>query len=367
MSARCSHRRAVRARGGGAAEPRPESRRQLLMLPALLLCFGALGLLWLLPAWRRRRAMRTPTERHRVGTRVFVALAVLLCAGAVTRAHTALSPPEVCHSRIAASGQITPEPLLPAATAGSPVWNTVRRVVVAPPSGLALLASQAAGQHRCSGPPFTVTFSWPPNDNGGSTVGDTFVTWIPSDSSDRSEQQRRIRGTGLSSETSFVRFGPNLSSDRLDEQRLAEHETRHLDQWAVFSVAGGPLAFQLAYWADSLLFPRSRSHFERDAGLAEGGYPEPDGTGPAPLWGPLTVLLAVLLLLARSRGWRLTPDDDRAEPADVPTRDACRSESGTGRYSPSPARGGFCQDLDEAGLLRDRHAALAGANARDSR
>ena len=117
-----------------------------------------------------------------------------------------------------------------------------------------------------------MTFSWPPNDNGGSTAGDTFVTWIPSDSSDRSEQQRRTRGTGLSSETSFVRFGPNLSSDRLDEQRLAEHETRHLDQWAVFSVAGGPLAFPLAYWADSLLFPGSRSHFERDAGLAEGGY-----------------------------------------------------------------------------------------------
>jgi len=152
---------------------------------------------------------------------------------------------------------------------------------------------------QCSGPPFNVTFSWPSNVSGGSAVGDTFVTWIPSDRPD-DDVHRRIRGTGLSGETSFVRFGPNLSPDRMSEERLARHETRHLDQWAVFSIAGGPLAFPLTYWADSLLFPSSRSHFERDAGLADGAYPEPSGYGPAPLWGPLTAVALVALLAART-------------------------------------------------------------------
>jgi hypothetical protein len=53
-----------------------------------------------------------------------VGFAALLCVGAVTRGYTAARPPVLCHSAIAANGQVTPEPLLPAATAGSPVWNT---------------------------------------------------------------------------------------------------------------------------------------------------------------------------------------------------------------------------------------------------
>jgi len=37
------------------------------------------------------------------------------------------------------------------------------------------------------------------------------------------------------------------------------------------------------------------------ATLAEGGYETPPGYGPAPLWGPLTVLGAVLLITGRTR------------------------------------------------------------------
>jgi hypothetical protein len=50
-------------------------------------------------------------------------------------------------------------------------------------------------------------------------------------------------------------------------------------QWAVLTVIGGPLAFPVAYGIDDFFFPGSRNHFERLAGLEQGGYAHV-GTGP---------------------------------------------------------------------------------------
>jgi hypothetical protein len=67
------------------------------------------------------------------------------------------------------------------------------------------------------------------------------------------------------------------------------------------TIIGGPLAFPAAYYTDSPFFPSSRSHFERAAGLSDGGYPAaPDG-GPAPLWGPVAAFGAASALVLRTR------------------------------------------------------------------
>ena len=282
----------------------PPRIHRLLLALALMLCFGAAGLLWLLPSWRRRRAERlahcAKCRRHQgARTVLFVGFAAVLTIGAGTRAYASVEPPILCHSHVSSSGEVRPEPLLELASADSRGWNTTRRIIVAPTSGLALIGGRAAGMHQCSGPPLLVTFWWPPRASGGTTIGDTFLTWTPDLDQDETTR-RRLFGTGISAEGSFVRFGPNISTRRISEERLGRHETRHLDQWAVFTVAGGPLALPIAYYVDSLFFPLSRSHFERHAGLAEGGYaPPPDG-GPAPLWAPITVLGIGLLVATRT-------------------------------------------------------------------
>lgn len=83
--------------------------------------------------------------------------------------------------------------------------------------------------------------------------------------------------------------------------QLGEHESHHLDQWAVFTLAGGPLAFPTAYHLDNAFFPYSLNHFERAAGLALGGYPIPDSYGPDPLWRLVAVISVVSAVAFRSR------------------------------------------------------------------
>ncbi|MGC5165300.1 hypothetical protein [Luteimicrobium sp. DT211] len=227
----------------------------------------------------------------------------LLCVGAVTRAYVALTPgPIECRSEITTNGDVQPDPAMSPDDSTAPVWDTIRQVVVAPMSGGALLTSAVLGMRQCAGPPLIVTFWWPPRTGGGTTVGDTFVTWIPDWTGTAKDRQRTTNvyafGAG---EESFVRFGPDIFTSTTDAELLARHETHHLDQWAVFTLGGGPLAFPVSYYTDTAFFPISRNHFERAAGLSDGNYPIPDSYGPDPVWPLVAAIGLVLVILLRTR------------------------------------------------------------------
>lgn len=279
---------------------------------SLVVCFGALGLIWALPGMRRR-AQRNAARcaicrRHQRWARVFVGGFVLaLAAGAATSAYTAAAPPVLCHAHVFPDGRVRPEPVLEDVSPPRG-WDIARDVINAPTTGLALLASGAAGMRQCSGPPLTVTFWEPPRvSGGGSTVGDIFVAWMPVGLEVSSLLQGArgfgvaAEGRGLAPQGPYVRYGPNISATRANEQELARHESRHTDQWAVLTLIGGPLAFPVAYYVDGAFFPFSRNHFERAASLDEGGYPAPPDNLPAPLPRAVIVISVVLLLVLRRR------------------------------------------------------------------
>jgi hypothetical protein len=224
---------------------------------------------------------------------------MLLLTGATVRAVEAVDPQIRCHSRISADGVVTPEPELDVAVPAA--WDVTRRALAAPTTGLALLATRAAGMQQCAGTPQLVTFWTPPRAaDGGTTVGEAYVVWMPSRGLGSGHPQP-VDESGLPGERSSVRFGPNISQERAQETDLALHESHHVDQWAIASALAGPLGFPVMYIADSLLFPFSRNHFERAAGLSRGGYEEPSGFGPAPLWFPTGMVIAILALLMRAR------------------------------------------------------------------
>lgn len=265
---------------------------------ALPLCFGALGLIWALPAMRRRarrKAARCTTcRRHQRWSRLLVAAFLLLQAvGAATSAHTAVRPPPPCHANMFSDGSTQQEPQ-PQNLSSTRAWSVTRDIVTAPSSGLALLGARAAGMHQCAGPPHTVMFWQPPRTSGGgSTVGDTFLAWKPSSQHNPGQ---------LANTYGIAPEGPNISANKAE---LSRHESRHTDQWAVFTLAGGSIAFPAAYYADSAFFPGARNHFERAAGLADGGYPAPPSTGPAPIWSAVAAMSMALLLILRTRIRRL--------------------------------------------------------------
>ncbi|TDO51624.1 hypothetical protein EV643_103363 [Kribbella sp. VKM Ac-2527] len=281
---------------------------------SLVVCFGALGLIWALPGMRRRserKAARcTICRRHRGRARLFIGGFVILQAlGAATAAYTAAAPPLLCHAHVYPDGRVESEPRLQDVSPPR-TWGIARDIANASTTGLALLASKTAGMRECDGPPLTVTFWQPPRvSGGGSTVGDIFVAWMPA-GEEGSSFLRGAQGFGLAAEgrgllategQQYVRYGPNISSTRGNEMELARHESRHTDQWAIMTLIGGPLAFPAAYYADGAFFPFSRNHFERAASLSDGGYTAPPDNLPAPLPGAAAAVGVVLLLVLRRR------------------------------------------------------------------
>lgn len=279
----------------------------------LVLCFGIVGLVWSLPGMRRRaerKAARcTICRRHQTRARFFVGVfMMLLVAGAVTSVYITVAPPLRCHSHVFANGQARPEPRLQNVSPPR-TWNAARQVITAPMSGLALLGSWTAGMRACAGPPLTAVTFWKPprTSGGGSAVGGTFVAWVPG-GQETANALQGIRGFGIApdgpgdgSSGRYLRYGPNIQSTRTGEQKAVRHESRHIDQWAVFTLAGGPLAFPASYYLDSAFFPFSRNHFERAAGLADGNYSIPPNHAPAPLPGAVASVGVVALLLLRRR------------------------------------------------------------------
>jgi hypothetical protein len=110
-----------------------------------------------------------------------------------------------------------------------------------------------------------------------------------------------VYGYGITDEGQYVRYGPNISQTRTGDVALAIHESRHVDQWAVCNVLAGPFAFPAAYIIDGALFPSSRNHFERAAGLSDGAYPPAPDNWPAPRWPDTAALLLIALLIFRRR------------------------------------------------------------------
>jgi hypothetical protein len=230
-------------------------------------------------------------------TAVFL-VAALLLAGAAARTFEATFPQIICHSHITPDGQIQPEPYLQISP--PPAWSITRNFLVAPISGVGVLAGRAMGMESCSGPPLLVMF-WPPprTSGGGSTLGDVFIAWMPPDG--LSAGPLSINGYGTEGERLYIRYGPNISQARAEEEELGYHESRHVDQWAVANLLAGPFAFPAAYFIDDALFPSSRNHFERDAGLSRGGYPPVPDNWPAPRWPETATITALALLIFRHR------------------------------------------------------------------
>ncbi len=291
---------------------------------AALLAFGLFGLL--VVVWHAAR------RRHRVGPD---------CRGCRRRRHFTLAVTSVlAFLVVVGSGlslhQHTTGPGLPAcATQRSAlvhgpmgvassdsdrgaVWSQTRNVLTSPVSGLT--------RHYV-------------NDRGGGLceVHSMTVGFLPSAAADSGVA---VGGVVLMDE--------NARTSEAGWEALARHESRHVNQWAVLTLAGGPAAMPLLYAADDAFFPDSRNHFERAADLEDGGYPVVDSLGPRPQWPNVAVLGLLLLVVFRrrarwvsrvliggrmaarahqpglcavhSRGWfRLTPPEG---PRPAPTRDS---------------------------------------------
>ena len=286
----------------------PPSSRASSVLWGLVsvLSLGLLGLVLTLPPFRRRRAAKAARcavcRHHRRRRRIAaVALAGLLLVGVAGRSWAVVSPPETCTTQISPQDPPDDAPLGPVQ---GPVWHSARSLITAPTSGLALLLSAAAGMSTCDAQPVLVTF-WPETSGGGTTVGDTFVAWMPP--ADRQDPRLETLGIPAGSlpygDVEGRPFGPRITSTRADARQLAAHESRHTDQWTVSTVLGGALAYPTVYFVTDAVLPGAHNPFERDAGLASGGYEQPT-SAPSPRWATLAGLaLVVLLLLGRRLRW----------------------------------------------------------------
>ncbi|MER6426000.1 hypothetical protein [Streptomyces sp. NPDC001137] len=210
---------------------RPRHRRTLSVLwwIACLICGGLVGLV----------LAAVGTLRGRVPSRWRVAVVV---AGTVVQL--------VCALSFAAAGsagefRTGPAPSSQAA-GGTGLWEAARTVVNAPVSGAALLYGMSQGGEVYQGDNGTTAVVL---DDGVARAGTMFGTVFLTDQRMESESPRT--------------------------HRLAEHEARHADQWAGFSLAAGPAAFPALYALDEAFFPGAFNHFERQAGLEDGGYDTP--------------------------------------------------------------------------------------------
>ncbi|MGH3347679.1 MAG: hypothetical protein ACRDO4_11920 [Nocardioides sp.] len=264
---------AHRTRGLASRGIRATAR--LLGVCAAVLAFGLLGLLvtvWHLTRGRPRADLaccccRRRRDRARAGTFV---LAGLVLAGSGMAVHQDMSNPDLppCGTELPEPGTGEPDHSLGHLTEAG--WLYTRQVLTAPISGLARNYVDNRGGGLCEGGSMTLAF-------------------LPSGASDSGLAVGSVVLTGAESS---VREG--------NWEAMARHESRHVNQWATFTLAGGPLAMPLLYAVDQALFPESRNHFERAAGLEDGGYQRPDGTGPRPEWVKVGLIVLVLVIA----GWR---------------------------------------------------------------
>jgi len=287
---------------------------------ALVLALGALGLALVVASftrWGARRVERSAgclvCRRHRrwQGT-VVVAVAAVVLVGSGLRLHqdSVTVDPPACGMGWFLEDAL---PELSQAPEVAPAWARTRTVMTAPATGLAHGYASLRGREFCTVGHMTVAFIPSQPAAGGTTVGDLFLT----------------------------RVEPGLSGSRADA--LGRHESRHVDQWTAATLLAGPLALPVLYAVDETLFPGSRNHFERGAGLEDGGYPPPSGTGPDPQGSGGAVLLALALLLGRHRLRYLVGQLQGTHAGRPPTPGRCLLHTSPGwrwtRSTTAPPRG----------------------------
>lgn len=208
------------------------------------------------------RSCRLCLRRQRVGRALAAALSLLVLTGSAMWVNQRIVSPDLpeCATTIEPGAWELPWPTDPPKTRA---WREARTFLTAPVTGIAYHYADTRGGGLCSADSVTVAFVPSAASDTALTVGDVFVTGLR-------EQQAR---------------------------ELAEHESAHVNQWAVLTLAGGPVALPVLYSLDEALFPGARNHFERAAGLVEGNYAPPAEFGPDPQWDQLAAIAAVVLLL----------------------------------------------------------------------
>ena len=237
---------------------------------------GLLGLLLVLPSTRGLRPRRVLAcdlcqRRHHGLLAAMVLLAVLTVTGVGLRvSQRARELPACVADTSIAEGRRVIDPTAPERPA---VWSTVRSLMTAPVSGLALGFAEVRGRGLCSvaDPPITLAFVPQGEGRAGGMVGEVFLA------------------------------SPQPRLDPVRARELAEHESRHVDQWAACSILGGPALLPVLYTVDDTLYPNSENHFEQAAGLADGGYPPAPDPPVGPRRWAVALWLAVLVVLSRRR------------------------------------------------------------------
>lgn len=248
------------------APPAPRATNRLLGSLAAIAAFLAFGVLGLLVAGWRVARERTPAgpacARCRQSRRLRWAGTGLL-AGLV-----------LLGSGMAVHQQANEEGLPPCSAeppAVSTGWNQARQIVTAPVSGLVRGYVHDRGGGLCEAGSMTLALLPAAASDSGVAVGSVVLT------------------------------GDESPMGQKGGKAMARHESRHVTQWATLTLAAGPLAMPLLYALDDAFFPTSRNHFERAAGLEDGGYPRPDSAGPSPEWLKVSVLGLLLVLAGRRR------------------------------------------------------------------
>ena len=237
---------------------------------------GLLGLFLVLPRTRSLRPRRVLAcdlcqRRHRRLLGAMVVLALVSVAGFGLRVdQRARELPACAADTSIAEGRRVIDPRAPTPP---PLWSTLRSVMTAPVSGLALGFAEVRGQGLCSvgDPPITLAFVPQAGEHMGSMVGEVFMA------------------------SPVPRINP------VRARGVAEHESRHVDQWAVCTIAGGIALLPVLYLVDETLYPGSENHFEQAAGLFDGAYPPPPDPPRGPRGWAIALWVGVLLLLTRRR------------------------------------------------------------------
>lgn len=243
---------------------------------ATLLAFGLLGLL--VGVWRLTRnrqtvdlACRCCRRRRSLAHAGTFVLAGLVLVGSGMAVHQHVSGPGLphCNSGLPERPMADLDDSL--VEIGGSAWLQARQLLTAPVTGLIRHYVNNRGGGLCDAGSMTLAF-------------------LPSAASDSTF----VVG-------SVIMTDDESSMTEANGKALARHESRHITQWAMLTLAGGPLAMPLLYAVDEAFFPDSRNHFERAADLNDGGYSHPEDFGPQPQWATVGVLGMLLVAVGRRR------------------------------------------------------------------
>jgi hypothetical protein len=245
---------------------------RIVRIAAYFLTFGVVGALLMSRSGSRlasaaescahcRRSHRM--RRLAFGFYVTACLGFLVVRGTLVTQPAAACQPQAWHTPgdVAAFASVAP----------TSVGGVVRSIADAVPTGAGLAYSRALGANVC-------TFS-----PQGIYVADVVSGYV---------------GRGAFDLGQFVlsQPQPGFTSDAV--LSVEAHEAVHTRQWSAFTIAAGPLAFPASYFFDELFFPGAYNHFERNAGLINGGYWPPDQAPPARSALMLPAAAALIALVA---------------------------------------------------------------------